>query len=137
VHALPSCSPAAAARASAAIVRERGFAGVDAVLCGDLNRDGRPDMAVSYASGGSAGDTGWAIFVAAGRSWRLSFKQLEAYRAGIFLRRGDVVESQPIYLKNDPNCCPTGGFDHRRFHWNGRRFAVARAWHDRAYKPPA
>ena len=47
----------------------------------------------------------------------------------------DVVVSQPVYEKNDPNCCPTGGFDHERWHWSGKRFVVARSWHTRSYRP--
>jgi hypothetical protein len=43
--------------------------------------------------------------------------------------------TQPIYKKNDPNCCPTGGFDHHRYHWNGARFVVARAWHTKSFRP--
>jgi hypothetical protein len=51
------------------------------------------------------------------------------------VRKGaDIVETDPIYKKNDPNCCPSGGFAHSRWHWNGQEFVVVRSWHDSKYK---
>ena len=46
---------------------------------------------------------------------------------------GDLVSTQPIYRKEDPNCCPTGGFDHERWHSNGSRFVRIRLWHTKSY----
>src|SRR5438128_1680586 len=66
--------------------------------------------------------------------WRVGLKG-GGYKLGLSRAGGDPVVSQPIYKKNDPNCCPTGGFDHVRYHWNGTRFAKARAWHTKAYRP--
>jgi hypothetical protein len=62
-------------------------------------------------------------------------RDLKAYKIGLFQVGGDLVESPPVYLANDPNCCPTGGFDHRRFHWNGTKFLVVRRWHTATFKP--
>ena len=67
--------------------------------------------------------------------WVLVFKRLNVYKVGLFRLGGDLADSQPVYRKNDPNCCPTGGFDHRRYHWNGSRFALVRSWHDKRYHP--
>ena len=36
---------------------------------------------------------------------------------------------QPVYRRNDPNCCPTGGFDHTLYRWNGRKLVVDRTFH--------
>jgi hypothetical protein len=105
------------------------------VLCGDFTGDGRRDMAVTLASGGTAGDIAWAAFRKAGRSWHLAGTNPNTYKVGLFLVRGDLVESTPIYRKNDPNCCPTGGFAHRRLHWNGRALVVTRSWKSGRFKP--
>lgn len=100
----------------------------DQVICSDFTRDGRIDLAVSIASGGTAGDVGFVVFRSTPAGWRVALTgggyKLRLARAG-----GDLVETQPVYKSNDPNCCPTGGFDHRRFRWNGTKFVVARSWH--------
>jgi hypothetical protein len=110
-------------------------ASVDQVLCHDFTRDGRLDLAVTIASGGTAGDIGFAVLRATPTGgWRVALAR-SGYKLGLFRLGGDVVSSQPIYRKNDPNCCPTGGFDHLRYHWNGKHFAVARSWHTRSFRP--
>ena len=106
----------------------------DQVLCHDFTRDGRLDLGVTIASGGTAGDIGFAVFRATPAGWRVALA-LDGYKLGIFRVGGDLVSSQPVYRKNDPNCCPTGGFDHRRYHWNGARFVVERSWHTRSFRP--
>jgi len=106
----------------------------DQVLCHDFTRDGRVDLAVTIASGGTAGDIGFAVFRATRTGWSVALAQ-GGYKLGIFRAGGDLVSSQPVYRKNDPNCCPTGGFDHRRYHWDGARFVVARSWHTKSFRP--
>ena len=54
------------------------------------------------------------------------------YHLGIRRNGRDIVEEQPVFRKNDPNCCPSGGFDHRRWHWDGAKLAVLRSWHTRS-----
>ncbi len=100
----------------------------DQILCYDFTRDGRRDLAVTIASGGTAGDIGFAVFRGTRAGWRVVLA-MGGYKLGLARVGGDLVSSQPVYRKNDPNCCPTGGFDHRRYHWNGVRFVVARSWH--------
>jgi hypothetical protein len=104
---------------------------VDQVICSDFTRDGRIDLAVSIASGGTAGDIGFVVFRGRPAGWRVALTgggyKLRLARAG-----GGLVETQPVYKAKDPNCCPTGGFDHRRFRWNGMKFVVARSWHTSA-----
>jgi len=104
------------------------------VLCYDFTRDGRADMAVTIASGGTAGDVGIVVFRATAKGWAVALKH-SGYKVGLFQKGGDVVTSQPIYKKDDPNCCPTGGFAHDRYHWNGSRFALTRSYHTKTYKP--
>jgi hypothetical protein len=106
----------------------------DEVLCFDFTRDGRLDLAVTIASGGTAGDVGFAVFRGTASGWRVALAR-NGYKLGLFRVGGDLVSSQPVYRKNDPNCCPTGGFDHLRFHWNGVRFVVARNWHTKSFRP--
>jgi len=91
-------------------------------------------MAVSIASGGTAGDIGFVLFRLTTTGWRVALTR-GGYKLGLFRVGGDLVSSQPVYRKNDPNCCPTGGFDHDRFHWDGARFAVARSYHTKTYRP--
>jgi hypothetical protein len=140
--AAPPCSPAAA---KAAILAQpsrkslrptiRSGGGVDRLFCHDLTRDGVDDMAATVFSGGTAGDIAWVVFRRSGGSWVLALKQLNLYKVGLFRLGGDLADTQPVYRATDPNCCPSGGFDHRRFHWNGSRFAVVRRWHDKLIHP--
>ena len=139
--ARPGRGPAAAKRAVAAVNLRMKLLGdapvrvdpasVDQVTCRDFTRDGRTDLAFTIASGGTAGDIGFAVLrrTPAG-GWQVVLAR-SGYKLGLSRLGGDLVSSQPIYRKNDPNCCPTGGFDHTRFHWNGSRFVVARTWHTR------
>jgi hypothetical protein len=106
----------------------------DKVICADFTRDGRTDMAVTIASGGTAGDIAWLVFVRRPTRWRLMLN-LSGYKLGLYRLGGDLADSQPIYRKKDPNCCPSGGFDHTRWHWNGKRFVPVRRWHTKTYKP--
>ena len=103
-------------------------ASADEMICFDFTRDGRLDLAVSFASGGTAGDIGFAVFRRSPSGWKVALTG-SGYKLGLARLRGDLVHTQPIYRKNDPNCCPTGGFDHVRYHWNGAKFVVARSWH--------
>jgi len=106
----------------------------DYVLCADYTGDGRADMAVTIASGGTAGNIAWLVFVRTSTAWRVALNR-SGYKVGLYRIGTDLVDSQPIYRPNDPNCCPTGGFDHARWHWNGKAFVAVRRWHDKSYKP--
>jgi hypothetical protein len=146
-HAAPGkapCNLAVAKKAVAATKLRMELNGADAVrvaassanrvLCYDFTRDGHTDLAVTIASGGTAGDVGFAVFRSIPAGWRVALAR-NGYKLGLFRVGGDLVSSHPVYKQNDPNCCPTGGFDHSRFHWSGRRFVVTRSWHSGSYKP--
>jgi hypothetical protein len=107
---------------------------VHQVICFDFTRDGRTDLAVSIASGGTAGDIGYVVFRGTPAGWRVALEG-GGYKLALARAGSDLVETQPVYEKNDPNCCPTGGFDHQRFRWNGTKFALARAWHTKTFRP--
>jgi hypothetical protein len=109
--------------------------GPDRLICHDLDGDGADELAVTVFSGGTAGDIAWAVFRRNGGHWRLLHGELNGYMVELARRGSDLVETQPVYRRNDPNCCPSGGFDHRRFRWDGKRFAIVRRWHDRRPRP--
>jgi hypothetical protein len=107
----------------------------DGVICLSLT-GGRRAMIVPVASGGTAGDIGWIAFVAGPGSAGYQVSLVRGgYKLGLMRKGADLVETNPVYRKNDANCCPSGGFDHVRWRWNGRTFVVVRRWHDRTYQP--
>jgi hypothetical protein len=108
--------------------------GLESIACRDFTRDGNTDMEATFFSGGTAGDVAWVVFVRAGPSWKLAFARLDDYKLTLSFRGSDIVETLPVYRKDDGNCCPTGGYDHRRFHWNGTKFVLARYWHDKSWQ---
>jgi hypothetical protein len=107
---------------------------VDGLLCFDFTRDGRTDLAFTVASGGTAGDVAWVALARTPSGRRVVHTQ-GGYKLGLYRVGSDLVDSQPIYRKKDPNCCPSGGFDHRRWHWNGMRLVLARSYHTSSYRP--
>ena len=107
---------------------------VDQVICFDFTRDRRVDVAATIASGGTAGDIGIVVFRASATGWKVALTS-GGYKLGLARIGGDVVATQPNYKTNDANCCPTGGFDHVRYHWNGSRFAKTRVWHTKTFPP--
>jgi hypothetical protein len=144
--AAPACSKAAAKAAvlasslpqrwkDEALHKYGPYEGLAKVLCLDFTRDGRTDLAATFASGGTAGDTAWVAFRRAGSGWKLALARLQVDHLYLVVRGGDLIETQPVYRRTDPNCCPTGGYDHVQWHWNGNRFAVARRWHTRRAAP--
>jgi hypothetical protein len=92
-------------------------------------------MAATVFSGGTAGDTAWVLFRKVRGRWRLAYSVLQTYKVGLARDGDDLVETTPVYRNDDPNCCPTGGFDHRRFRWSGSQLEVVRSWHDRKPRP--
>jgi hypothetical protein len=137
-----ACSSAAARAAIAASKPRLALVGdkvliaphqADAVLCFDLTGDGRTDMAVGLASGGTAGDVGWLVFVPSGHAWRLAGSGT-GYKLGLRRSGSELLAVQPVYRKDDANCCPSGGFDRTLYRWNGSRLVVARSWHTKTFR---
>jgi hypothetical protein len=87
-----------------------------------------PVLAVSIASGGTAGDTAWVAFVRTGSAWRVLAAR-SGYKLVIAARGRELEVVQPVYRRGDPNCCPTGGFDRVRYRYDGTKLAISRAWH--------
>jgi hypothetical protein len=94
---------------------------------------GKRAMVLTVDSGGTAGDIDWAVYVSSGKRWKLSLVR-GGYKLGLVRKGADIVETDPVYARNDPNCCPSKGFVHTRWHWDGREFAVVRTWHDSKYQ---
>lgn len=107
---------------------------VSFAICFDFTRDGRRDIAFTVYSGGTAGDIAWVVLVRQPSTWQVAAFG-GGYKLGLARIRSDVVVTQPVYKKSDPNCCPTGGFDHQAYRWNGVRFALVRSWHNKSFKP--
>jgi hypothetical protein len=130
--AIAHVKPRIPSLASGTMVVTPGMA--DELICSDFTGDGLVDLAVTVASGGTAGDIGWVVLQRTSIGWRVALTH-GGYKVGLYLVGHDLADSQPVYRKSDPNCCPTGGFDHQRWHWSGRRFVVVRSWHDKSYRP--
>jgi len=138
----PACSPAGARTAieqtkpRLALIGDKVLikpAPANRVLCFDITGDRRTDMLVSVASGGTAGDVGWLLFLPDGTRWRL-VRSGTGYKLSL-LRSGSAFEAvQPVYRSNDPNCCPTGGFDRTLYRWTGGRLAVVRTRHTKTFR---
>jgi hypothetical protein len=105
---------------------------VGGVICIRLP-GGQTAMVVTVESGGTAGDIAWSIFLSKGSRYQPSLVR-GGYKLGLVRKGTDIVETDPIYKKNDPNCCPSGGFVHTRWRWDGKEYAVARTWHDAKYQ---
>jgi hypothetical protein len=96
----------------------------------------RGGFAVSIASGGTAGDIAWIAFAPKpGGGWRV-VNAAGGYKLGIFGVRGSLVVAQPVYRRNDPNCCPTGGFDWASYGFDGEKLELVRRWHTKTFTRP-
>ena len=111
------------------------YEGIGSVFCKDVSGDRVTDMLIAFSSGGTAGDVAWAVFRRVKGVWKLALTRLDVYKLRLDVRAGDPVETVPVYKPDDANCCPTGGFDHTRWHWNGKKFVPIRNWHDKSWKP--
>ena len=98
---------------------------VGRVLCGSFTGPGTQTMVVSLWGDGNSGLVEWAVFRWTGGTWQFLMTQPAA--ASITAAGPDLRQTLPIYLPNDPRCCPTGGEKSRLWHWNGSRF-VAGPW---------
>jgi hypothetical protein len=103
--------------------------GVDQLICRDVTRDRRKDMTVLIESGGPAAVDAWVVFRNKKGRWKLALRRLRVYQASVRTFKGNLIEVSAVLLKTDDKCCPTGGYDHRRFHWKKGKFVVARFWH--------
>ncbi len=76
------------------------------IIYADLTGDGQEEAVVPVSSGGTGGDIGFAVFTE--RNGTL--EELLASTPGrvmVEVDGGVLVETQPIYGPDDPNCCPS------------------------------
>jgi hypothetical protein len=92
-------------------------------------------MAVSLASGGTAGDVAWIGFAPAGSGWR-PVKSVGGYKLGLFLYHDELEVVLPVFKRSDPNCCPTGGFDRAFYRFDGKRVVVTELLHTKTFTRP-
>jgi hypothetical protein len=104
---------------------------LDGAICMSLP-GGKTALAAGIASGGTAGDIGWIVLVGGPGPYKLALVR-GGYKLGLKRVGQTFVETDPVYKKRDANCCPSGGFDHTSWRWNGHAFVVARRWHDQSY----
>jgi len=98
--------------------------GVTSVRCRDLTGDGERDALFAVASGGSAGNTNFGVLLgrAGGTPGRLALYR-NGYKVAVATTAGQPEVLQPIYRRDDPNCCPSS-FEIRRYRWTGERFTL-------------
>jgi hypothetical protein len=92
-------------------------------------------MAVSIASGGTAGDIAWIGFAPAGDAWRV-VKAVGGYKLGLYKHDDQLEVVLPVYRRTDPNCCPTGGFDRAYYRFDGKRLVVTKLVHTKTFTRP-
>lgn len=97
---------------------------VTTVRCRDMTGDGQRDALFAVASGGTAGNTNFGVLIGrtGGAPGRLALYR-EGYKVGIAVTAGQPEVLQPIYRRDDPNCCPSS-FEIRRYRWAGERFTL-------------
>ena len=98
--------------------------GVSIVRCADLDGNGERDALFAIASGGTAGNIHWGIMLGGtgGAPGRLALFR-DGYKVGVAVRGGAPEVLQPIYRRNDANCCPSS-FEIRRYRWTGDHFTL-------------
>jgi hypothetical protein len=68
-----------------------------------------------------------AAFRRTNTDWKLVLLRTGGHIA-VTTAGASVIEAEPIYRKNDSDCCPSGGIAHREYRWNGDRLALIRSW---------
>ena len=78
----------------------------ETIIYADLTGDGQDEAVVPVASGGTAGDIGFAVFTLRNGAPEELLAKAEG-RVALDVEEGRLVETQPIYGPDDPNCCPS------------------------------
>jgi len=104
------------------------FGGITDVTCVSVT-DGESDLEFDVASGGSAGFAAWVVFRHPASGWTLAGWNPGPGRIPIGFLDGNVVVTVGVYEPGNPFCCPTGGYNHHEYHWNGASFVTTQSWH--------
>ncbi len=97
----------------------------NAIVFADLTGDGAEEAVVPISSGGTAGDIAYFVYTIAGGDLTL-LKDVtpETGRVQVEVNaEGQLVERQPVYGPDDPECCP-GQVRVRTYEWDGSDFAL-------------
>lgn len=77
------------------------------IIFGDLTQDGIDEAVVPVSSGGTAGDTAYAVFSVQNNKLTKLFYNLNTYQVILKIEDGQLIEQTPIFTENDANCCPS------------------------------
>jgi hypothetical protein len=94
----------------------------ETVVYADLTDDGQDEAVVPISSGGTAGDIAFAVFTLHDGV----LDELLARAPGqvaVAVEDGQLIETQPIYGPNDPNCCPSQ-LKNIYYRWDGHALVV-------------
>jgi hypothetical protein len=100
-----------------------GGAGIDRLVYGDLTGDGKPDVAVTVFSGGTAGDIAYYVLTTQGGTLHAIQHSNQEYKVGVQIYKGRLEVTRPLYASSDPNCCPSH-LEVTDYRYNGRTMAV-------------
>jgi hypothetical protein len=87
------------------------------------------DLEFDVSSGGSAGFLAWVVYRETSSGWKLAGWMSGPGPIPLGFLHGDLVVTVGVYEPQNPMCCPTGGYNHREYHWNGSRFVEIKTWH--------
>jgi hypothetical protein len=104
-------------------IRTGGGAGIDRLVYGDLTGDGKPDVAVTVFSGGTAGDIAYYVLTTQGGTLHAIQHSNHEYKIGVQIYKGQLEVTRPLYAKNDPNCCPSH-LEVTDYRYNGHAMAL-------------
>jgi len=100
-----------------------GGAGIDRLVYGDLTGDGKPDVAVTIFSGGTAGDIAYYVLTTQGGTLHAIQVSNHEYKVGVQIYKERLEVTRPLYAKSDPNCCPSH-LEVTDYRYNGHGMAV-------------
>jgi hypothetical protein len=112
-------------------LNSRYYGGIGDVTCADVTGS-EQDLEFNVSSGGSAGFIAWAVFRHSKSGWVFAGWG-NSVGGPIGFLDGDVVVTEAVFEPKDPHCCPTGGYNHYQYHWNGARFVEIKSWHSKTY----
>lgn len=104
--------------------------------CRDLNGDGRKDALFTVESGGTGGAFLGGIVSDSGYGPELRAWVVGHQKTSFGFRRGRPAFAWPVYRRNEPACCATGGWKVRRFVPAGQGFKALPTQHLRSRRYP-
>lgn len=133
--AAPKCGPSTAKQLQHRLpVKPYGERYLGQVKCFDFTGDRRKDIVFTGWEFMNHGAHYWAAFRATRGNWtRVKFKRGccradPKVGAGIGINRfkRTIIVRQPVYRRDDPACCPSGGSKEGRWRWRNARLVLVR-----------